>query len=177
MIRKFFKTYTRKCPDGTKHTLYRNIEDAFPLYITDNVGQLTAGLNIADSADANIGGNFASKVSGLLYDLDWSNRNIMFEFRSIYSVYQAEPCSNSEFFRTQIKQIVEDHKNLKLLEIKIKGLIDIININGTIDGQELLKIYMDIIKDFGRYLQTEAPKAKIYESRQIVKKWQKKGGR
>ena len=42
MIKNLFKTYTRRCPDGTKHTLYRNINDALPLFITDWEGHIKA---------------------------------------------------------------------------------------------------------------------------------------
>jgi hypothetical protein len=176
MIKKLFNTYTRKCPDGKKHTLYRNIDEALPLYITDYEGQVKTKVNVAEKVNTEVDGKFASKVSGLLYDLDSSNRNIMISFRGIYLVYKSEPCSSFELFKTQMQQIIEDHKNLKILETRIKGLIDLLQIKGAIDEVEFLTTYMDIIKDYGSYLPTESPKAKIIQARENAKKWQSKGG-
>ncbi len=42
MFTDFFKTYTRKCPDGTKHTLYRNIDDALFGYQSTSVVSIRA---------------------------------------------------------------------------------------------------------------------------------------
>jgi len=150
--------------------LYRHIDDALPLYIPEWNGQLKANLDVNGQINAGIDTKFSSKIGGLLYDLDASNRNIMFEFRGAYLTYKSEPCFGYTQFQSEMKKINEDHRNLKILEIKVQGLKEIIELYPDQEN-DFIDAYMDIINSFGDYLPKESVKAKIYKSRKNSQKW------
>ena len=169
---RFFKRFKRKCPDGTVHWVYRNIDDAFPLFVSDKDTSLDSKINIDGIANGEVGAKYASRVKGLLFEMDSANRNIMIDFRGVYSVYQAEPCGNGKFFRVKVSEIIEDHKNLIQLKTKIEGLVSVLIAN-TVSEDGFLSAYLNIVNDYGKYVPNQATEAKMTQMKNEVKDWQK----
>jgi hypothetical protein len=167
----WFKRFKRKCPDGTIHWVYRNINDAFPLIVADVDTSFNGKVNVDGVAQTELGTKYASKIKGLLFELDSANQNIMIEFRAVYSVYQSEPCGNAKFFSTKIAEIIEDHKNLRQLKTKIEGLVSILGAN-SISEKGFVDAFLNITNGYGKYVPNQAAQAKIYEMTEVSKDWQ-----
>ncbi len=171
------KRFKRECPDGTTHWIYKNINDAFPLIVADVDASLNSKVNVDGVAQTELGAKYATKIKGLLFELDSANQNIMIEFRAIYSVYQGEPCGNAKFYSTKIAEIIADHKNLKQLKTKIEGLVSILGAN-NISEKGFVSAFLDITNGYGKYVPNQAALAKIIEMAKESKDWQehKRGG-
>jgi len=164
----FFKTYSRKCPDGTKHEIYRDINEVLPLYLTDKNGGISVNADVIQTITAGIDANYVKKISGLLIDLDESNRSLMFFFRAVYLVYKSKPCKNSDYFTANTTKIMNDHLKLKALDTRIKGLINLAN---SCEEKNFSELYKSIIQDFGEFLPNEASRAKISYMRSAAQEW------
>ena len=167
----FFKTYKVKCPDGKTYYVYRDINDVLPLSLNELETNIKAKTAVIEEIDAELDARYASKIKGLLYDLNSSYSNIMIDSRNAYLVYKSEPCSSYVEFRKQIAQITDDHKNLKILETRIRGLIDLARLD-NITETEFLSSYRQIISQFDKYLPLESPKGKIEEAIELSQDWQ-----
>jgi len=172
-----FKRFKRKCPDGTIHWVYRDINDAFPLIVADVDASVNGKVNVDGVAQTELGAKYATKIKGLLFELDSANQNIMIEFRAVYSVYQGEPCGNAKFYSSKIAEIIEDHKNLRQLKTKIEGLVSILGAKG-ISEKGFVSAYLDITDSYGKYIPRQAAEAKVHEMAEESKDWQrpKEGG-
>lgn len=173
----WIKRFKRKCPDGTIHWVYRNINDAFPLIVVDKDTSFNSKVNVEGVGQTELGTKYVSKIKGLLFELDSANQNIMIEFRAVYSVYQGEPCGNAKFYSTKISEIIEDHKNLRQLKTKIEGLVSILSTN-NISESGFVNAFLNITNSFGKYVPNQAAHAKIDEMKRESQEWQnlKKGG-
>jgi hypothetical protein len=168
---KWFNRVKRRCPDGTSHWIYKNIDDAFPLFVSDHDSSINSNINIDGLANGELGTKHSSKIKGLLFEMDSANRNIMIEFRGVYSVYQAEPCGNAKFFSTKVSEIIEDHKNLRQLKTKIEGLVSILSASATSENG-FLNAYVEIINDYGKYIPNQAIHARMVQMKNEVHDWQ-----
>ena len=168
----FNKTFTRRCPDGTTHTIYRNIDDAFPLYIVDKDDSFSGKVNVDRLAQTELGAKYVTRVKGLLFELDSANQNIMLDFRAVYAVYQGEPCGNAKFFSKQISYIIEDQKKLRQLKILIAGLVSLLGSN-NISENIVIETFLSIANSYGKYVPVQAAKAKTHEMAEESKDWQK----
>ncbi len=165
------KRIKRVCPDGTVHWIYKNINDAFPLIVADKASSVNSKVNVEGVAETELGVKYATKIKGMLFELDSANQNIMLEFRAVYSVYQGEPCGNAKFYSTKIAEIIGDHKNLRQLKTKIEGLVSILSSN-NISEKGFLNAYLGITNTFGKYIPIQAAVAKIAEMTKESKDWQ-----
>jgi len=174
---EWFKRFKRKCPDGTTHWVYKNINDAFPLIVADVDSSFNSKISVDGVAQTELGSKYSSKIKGLLFELDSANQNIMIEFRAVYSVYQSEPCGNAKFYSTKVAEIIEDHKNLRQLKTKIEGLVSILSGNG-ISEKGFVNAFLSITNSYGKYVPQQAAQAKIHEMAEESKDWQnnKEGG-
>ena len=167
-----FKQFKRRCPDGTIHRVYRNIDDAFPLIVADVDTSVNGGVDVDGMAQTALGAKYETRIKGLLFELDSANQNIMIEFRAVYSVYQGEPCGNAKFYSSKIAEIIEDHKNLRQLKTKIEGLVSILGSSGASETG-FIDAYLEIIDSYGKYVSRQAAPVGIHEMTEESQDWQK----
>ena len=98
----YSKTYKHKCPDETIKIVYKNIDDAFPLFIPGWEGKVKNNVKAIESISVSMDADYATKIQGLLYDLNEFNQSLVMNFRTIYAYFQSDPCSNNNFFQRQI---------------------------------------------------------------------------
>ena len=121
----FGKRYHVRCPDGSEKTVYRNIDDAFPLSIHGWKGDLAAeGRGIAGET-AKLKGAYATKVQGLLFGLDELTQTLMLNFRSVYIVYISDPCGNAGFLLREVEKLVAEQQRVARLRIQVRTLLDL----------------------------------------------------
>jgi hypothetical protein len=75
-------TYEHQCPDGTVRIVYKNVDDAFPLFIPGWNGNVESNLETIKGAQINIKAEYAAKIQGVLYSLDELNQSLMISIRT-----------------------------------------------------------------------------------------------
>jgi len=125
----FSKTYKVKGPNGRIKRVYRDVNDAFPLYIKGWKANLEAAGKVLDKASGDIKAEYATAIHGLLFSLDELNNVLMMKFRVAYVYYQSDPFENSGFFERAIGKILDGHGRLKAHSLKINGLIELAKYN------------------------------------------------
>ena len=167
----FSKTRNVKGPGGRTKILYKNIDDAFPLYIKGWKADLTAGFKVLDKASGNIKAEHATAIHGLLYSLDSLNQDLAMIFRSAYILYQSDPFEHSGFFEREIAKILDEQRRLRILKVKIGGLIELAKVNGGSD--EFVKVFANIVDSIDSSMVPLVAAQRIVEARQIVEKMEK----
>jgi len=164
------KTYRVKCPDGTIRDVYKNVDDAFPLFIQGFQADVTAELKAIDGLSAKAKAAYATKLQGLLYGLDEHNHSLMMNFRAVYVVFQSDPCGSIEFLRRSIEKLCEDQKRLSDLRTKVRALIELAK-NQKAESGEVFALFRVVVDGFSGPIVGEAAALEIAESRAIAKIW------
>ena len=166
----FSKTYRIRCPDGSIKTVYRKVDDAFPLFIPGWKGDVSAELKAFEQLPANIKANYETKIQGLLYTLDDRNQSLMMEFRGIYIAYHSDPCGLGDFFRRELEKLIQEQRHVSLLRLQIQGLIEVIRAKPNIDDQ-VLSMFGDIVQGLGGKSIPQAAALEVENSRALILKW------
>jgi len=165
----FWKTYKVRCPDGTVKTVYRQIEDAFPLYIPGWEGKININLAALQNLPADLGAEYATKIQGLLYSLDDLNQSLMMSFLGAYMVYKSDPCKKAEFFEKQVEELIKEQHRLRTLKMQIQGLISLAEVHRNASDQ-FIQAFKEIVNQLGGASIVEAASIEIVETRNIAKK-------
>jgi hypothetical protein len=168
------RTYQVKCPDGTTRTVYRKIEDAFPLDLRASQTAFSAKAGDALGAmSANIEGEHRDKVEHLLVAIDSKNNTLMVKFRAAYTVFETNPCANDQYLADQVKQLIEMHDRLTEVELGTQSLIALINTKPT-ETEAILHLFREIVtklRPASPALNSEAASVAIGEARRDAAKW------
>jgi hypothetical protein len=168
------QTYRVRCNDGSIKRVYKNIDNAFPLYIGGWKGDFESEVKALEKVDAKVKGGYESKIQGLLYSLDERNRSLMMSFRSIYITYGSDPCKHSAFFERQMGKLLEEQRQLSLIKIRIQGLIDLVKINPKINPK-ISELFGDLVQELGGKSVAEASAMEINDSMELMKRWSGRG--
>lgn len=144
----FSNTYEVKCPDGSTKTVYKKIEDVFPLFIKGWEANISGKLKAELLENAELTGGYKTKVDGLLYGLDEINNGVMMSFRSSYVGYKSDPCANNAFLLSQIEKVNEEQRRLRTLKMQIYGFVEMIK-NNTSTPNELAQQYNELVNKIG----------------------------
>lgn len=125
----WLKSYDVQCPDGTKKTVFKSPEHAFPLSISGYEANISSKFQQELGVDGELNSGIKSKVDSLLIGLDELNNGLMLSFRSAYVGFQADPCTNSEFFTEQISKINDEQRRLTALKLQIRGFVEVAKVN------------------------------------------------
>lgn len=167
---KFFgKTYKHKCSDGSIKIVYKDVDDAFPLFLPGWEGKISGNVKGLGNTDAGLSSEYATKIQGLLYNLDELNQTLMMNFRGAYVSYQTDPCKYDDHLQRQIQNILDEQTRLKRLKIKIEALISLAEMN-NVDQIEILSAFKDIVNEIGGSGIPVAARIEISETRQIAKR-------
>lgn len=118
----FVDSYDVPCADGSRKTVFKKADKAFPLWVNGYEGSLAAKLDGELIKSASVDADLKRKVEGLLYQLDELNRSMMASFRAAYVVFQADPCANADFLRTEI----DIGKYLEPQIVKVENGVDLL---------------------------------------------------
>lgn len=119
------KTYEVTCCDGSKRTVYRNIDDALPFAVSTPSVSLKANADAKSAVSGGLSGDYQRKVDGLLVGLDGKNNALMEKFRAVYLVFKSDPCGNGDYLKEQVTRLTEQHDRLSSLEVGVGGLVDL----------------------------------------------------
>lgn len=165
----FSKTYTKRHSDGREKTLYRNVDDAFPLYIPGWNVSLAAAGNVIDKVNANMKAEYSSAIQGLLFGLDDLNQGLMMTFRSAYVVYQSDPFKHDDFLAREVEKILDEQRHLRTLRIQVDALVKLASLHPE-QSANFAKVFADIINNMSFQAPPLVASQQIDESKQIAKK-------
>jgi hypothetical protein len=151
----FSISYEKKCRDGSRKTVYKKVEDAFPLAINGYEANIATKLKSELLQEGELNGALKTKVDGLLYGLDDINNGLMIAFRSAYVGYQTDPCENNEFLLTEIRKINEEQRRLRALRMQIRGYVEMAKTNPG-NTTELAELYNTLVNKIGAYSMGDA---------------------
>ena len=165
----FFRTYTVKCPNGHVKTVYRNVDDAFPLFIPGWKANLTAAGKVLDKVSAEMKGEYATAIHGLLFALDDLNQGLMMTFRAAYIVYQNDPCEHSAFFEREVAKLLDEQRRLRALKVQIDGLIELAKLQPA-NSVDFAKVLANVVDRMGTLMLPEVTADRVEQARQIAHK-------
>jgi hypothetical protein len=175
------KTYSIHCPDGTQKTVYRNVDDVFPLYIPGWKGDVSVGASGSgkaigiDEIKAEVTGAYATKIQGLLFSLDELNQTSMINFRTVYLAFATDPCSHSEFLKRQVERLMAEQERLSRLRIQLRALVEFAKAQPN-ETVRILAMFKDVAGNIGGSSVADAVAYEINESRELADKWSNNNG-
>ena len=168
------KIYHVRCPDGTTRTVYRKIDDAFPLYVQGSDTKVSAGVKDGVGAiSGNVNAEHQSKVENLLVAIDSKNNSLMVKFRAAYLVYMTNPCGQSEYFANQVKHLSEIHDRLTEVELGAQSLIALIRSKPTATDA-IYSLFRELVTKLGPAtpeLNGQAAQLAIEDARREARTW------
>lgn len=114
------------CPDGTTKYVYKDVNRAMPIYVTAFDAKLFSRLGSEIQDDLTIGGEYKTKIHDLLNNRNEQFASLIHEFRILYNVFSADPCSYSDYFLDGVKRILATHHLLKVQSSHIRAYIDLV---------------------------------------------------
>lgn len=164
----FFKVWKHRCPDGTERLVYKNVDDAFPLYIPGWNAKLAATADGGAIGSADVKAEYTTKIQGLLFSLDELNQGLMFSFRGAYVAYGADPCGNSALLSRQVERILNDQTRLQRLRIEIHALISLAS-SRQADHGRIMDAFQRLVDRLGGPV-AEAAVAEISDNRELMQR-------
>lgn len=148
-LNPFSKTYVVKCPDGPR-VIYKNVDDAFPLFIKSTQGNADIKADIKDLGKINMEGKYKSSIEGLLYQIDEQNNSLMISFRTIYVGFTTDPCNSSSFFQREIAKMNDQYNYMQSLTVKLRTLVNLIERSNGKPNSQITILFADIVNGFGK---------------------------
>ena len=164
------KTHRHRCPDGTIKTVYKNLDDAFPLFIPGWKSNLAADVKAQELGNAHLTAEHESKIQGLLFSLDELNQSHMMNFRGAYVAYTADPCGNADLFVNHVGTILKEQTRLLTIRTLIRALIDLAE-SQPHNHDRIMDTFQRIVDRLGGSAVSLAAKAEIASTRDPVQEW------
>ncbi len=165
----FSKIYQVRCRDGSVKTVYKKVDDAFPLCIQGWNADLSAAAKILDKVNAEVKAEYATAIHGLLYALDELNQGLMMTFRAAYVVYQNDPCQHGLFFEREVAKLLDEQRRLRALKVQVDGLIQMAKLKPE-HSEDFLRVLVHVLDRMGTLLVPQATSIKIAEARRLAKR-------
>lgn len=161
------KTRDMRCPDGTTRTIYKNIDDACPLFIPGFKADISGDIKGAAEFSGKVGAKYETDVKGLLFSLNEQNQSLMMSFRTVYLTFSSNPCGNDAFFKREIEKLLDEQRKISTLKIKIAALIQLA-LSAPDDSNRMNLIYSEIASLLGGSAVAQAASLEIVESREVA---------
>ncbi|HEX5495267.1 MAG TPA: hypothetical protein VFX70_11910 [Mycobacteriales bacterium] len=113
------------CADGTPRLVYRDIDAALPLYLPGFHAGVDASIPGVAAGQALLRSEYETRIQGLLYALSEKNDSLMMMFRSVYLVFQSDPCRHGDYLAKQVERLNADQLRLANVRLMVRGLIDL----------------------------------------------------
>lgn len=168
------KTRDIRCPDKTTRILYKNIDDACPLFIAGFKADITADIKGAEDLSGKVAAQYERDIKGLLFSLNEQNQSLMMSFRTVYLAYSTNPCGNDNFFQREIEKLLDEQRKISALKIKIGALIQIASAVPT-NNQRISSAYREIAGMLGGDSLGYAASTEIAETRSVAQQILGKG--
>jgi|GEM_PF-4977586 len=118
----FGKERRVRCPDGTYRYVYKDAERAFPLIAREWEKKAKAAADTLNQIKLEVGVEMASRIQGLLFQLDKHNASVQQKCCAVYVVYKVDPCGKDVWLEREILSILEQESFLRRLDAIIEHI-------------------------------------------------------
>ncbi len=124
------------------------MDDAIPLSVRDREGGVAAAISAKELATAKVNAKHASKIKGLLFDLDELNQSLMMDFRIVYVAYMTDPCGNAGLLNRQVETTLREKARFQMIRLQIRALIELATTHpGNHEG--IMDAFQKIVQQVG----------------------------
>lgn len=127
MFSFFSKKQKIRCPDGTTYYIYKNINDIFPLSVSETSAKFDAQGAAGEGMNGKLAGEVISQIRGMMFHIDESNSALIMEQRAAYSVFAGNPCAKHAWYDQQIEDISFRRSNLMQQKLFLSSIIALAN--------------------------------------------------
>lgn len=142
------------CPDGSVRAVYRDLDDALPLYLSDHKEKTAAAFKAVREIEAKLEAQYEEKIKSLLFKLSAYNVSNQQHLRAAYLVYSAAPCDSLEHFIRAVREVREFEARLIQAEFLMQQILAILAkpaavkaLQGDGDGPDQLGIMLANVLD------------------------------
>jgi hypothetical protein len=129
-------------------TVYRNVDDLFPLEIRTSNSSYLAGLrDVTGMISAEIKAENRTFVRTVLFDIDAKNNTFMLKQRSAYAFYTTNPCARSDDYAAEVRSLNEMHDRLTVFEHEVGALIAMLE--SGVDFYVVVQLYCQAASRIG----------------------------
>jgi hypothetical protein len=164
---------------GKEITVYKNVDDIYPILLEDEVGRanLRQSINSMTQIDASLRASISDHVDDLFSQINATNKEFLAPLREAYEVYNKSPYIMHNWYARQTDGTIKKRKQLMELKVKLEsGLEDISSDKkkGQAEISLLLKEVKDAFKSISqganneRSKKTRDPVDMVFDD---VKKW------
>src|SRR5258708_2102114 len=121
-------TFKHRCPDGSERLVYRNVDDAFPLYVSGWKAGAASSVSEFMGSRLDLRAEYEKHIYGLLVSINDRNSSIAMDFRVAYNVYQTSPCTQDEFFARRIAIMLDEKTRIENLWLRLRALITLASV-------------------------------------------------
>lgn len=150
--------------------VYRNIDDALPLYLNDSNAKVEMGLTDLSGTGGKVSGAYETHIRGLAFQLSELNENIVFEFRMAYLVYQSHPCEEQAAFSRRVENMSLRLSELYGARLQFQALVELASTRPD-DNAEVWEAFSRIAGVLGGPEFGKAASTAIRSSRANVQLW------
>ena len=159
----FSKSYIVKCDDGSEKHVYKRVDDAFPLELAGFDVRVTGRFKDTFQNQTELQAEVRKMVDAQLFSISDRNNGLMMEFRAAYIVFQSDPCSQSDFFKKQVKEILAEQRELRAFDAELARLENLIK--GDLNkGQEVYSKLRKLSEDLDLHKQQQLAVSQAFES-------------
>lgn len=140
----FFRTYKLKCPDGTTRIVHKNIDDVFPLSVSDTNAKFNGDLKLPETIDAKLGAEISNAIKSVMFSIDGNNSSLVLEQRAAYSGYQSNPCAQADWYQRRIEDLSNRRHRLQEQERLLNALMSLAQ-RPTADADRLIGLLGQLV--------------------------------
>jgi len=116
------KTRRVNCKDGTCRDIYKNPDEAFPLFTRDLSTNITAQVEMLKELSIEVSADIQRLIAGFFYHIDEINRSLQLLFRTVYIMYGTNPCFLDEWMANQVEKIIAEEIKMRdsILKLRVR---------------------------------------------------------
>lgn len=161
------KTYSVRCPDGSVRNIYKDINNACPLFINGWKTDVTADIKGVSSLSGEAKAKYETQIHGILFNLNEQNQSLMMSFRTVYLVFTTNPCANGDFFQREIEKLLDEQRKITALKIQIAALIQLAATSPN-DTAQITQLFSNIASRLGGTSIASAASLEIANTRDMA---------
>jgi len=168
-LKKLKKTRSVRCSDGTVIEVYRNPDDAVPIYVNAIQTEAHASAKFAETVSASAGGKYKEQVTGISKLVADETANMLMRFRIIYQHYSESPCARQDYFQRNIDELLRENTRFNLAKLQLETLVQLTKKGSS--QAEVFAVFREVSLQIRQPVLVTRLKEGILEAGKIVDEW------